>query len=167
MILRYLGAFGPATPADAAAWSRLTGLGEVFRRLRPQLVSFRDDRGRELFDLPDAPRPNADTPAPVRFLPEYDNLLLSHADRSRFAHPHDGALANAVGPVKGTMLVDGRVHGVWHGEHDKATKRSTLVIEHATLTRAQRRAVEDEAQRVAQFWLSATHTRDVRLERVP
>jgi Winged helix DNA-binding domain len=167
VILRYLHAFGPATPADAAAWSRLTGLGEVFRRLRPQLVTFRDDRGRELFDLPDAPRPHADMPVPVRFLPEYDNLLLSHADRSRFTHPHDGALANAVGPIKGTMLVDGRVYGVWHGEQDKAAKRSTVVIEHAALTRLQRRAVEEEAQRLGQFWLPAADTHDVSLKRLP
>ena len=99
---------GRRRSADVTTWCRLTGLRGVVERLRPQLVTFRDERGRELFDLPDAPRPDPDTPAPVRFLPEYDNVLLSHDDRSRFVAAADRAL---LGPVWstgwGAVLHDG------------------------------------------------------------
>ena len=114
VMLRYLGAFGPATVADASTWSRLTGLREVFERLRPQLRTFRDERGRELFDLPDAPLPDPGTPAPSRFLPEYDNVLLSHDDRSRFvADEHRRFLFAGSGPHHGPVLVDGFLRGTW------------------------------------------------------
>ena len=109
---------------DAQTWSGLTRLKEVFERLRPRLRTFTDIEGKELFDLPDAPRPDAETPAPPRFLPEYDNVLLSHADRAR-VNP-DGRrvpLPPGTGGRKGTLLVDGEFLAVW------ALKGTTLMIE--------------------------------------
>ena len=109
---RYLAAFGPALPADLATWSRLTGFREVLDRMRPTLRTFRDEHGRELVDVPGAPLPDPDTPAPVRFLPEYDNAVLSHADRSRYV-PDDVAALATEGPVHGTVLVDGSIAATW------------------------------------------------------
>jgi hypothetical protein len=111
-VLRYLAAFGPASVADAQNWSGLTRLAEVADRLRPSLVSFRASDGRELLDLPDAPRPAEDGPAPVRFLPQFDNVLLGHADRSRVLPREARALYDEEfhwSPV----LVDGLLRGVW------------------------------------------------------
>ena len=108
LVLRYLRAFGPAAQKDIRVWSGLAGLAEVVKRLRPRLLTFQDEKGTELFDLPDAPRPDGETPAPPRFLPEYDNLLLSHSDRSRF---FDSDLVPK-GWV-GNLLVDGMFVGGW------------------------------------------------------
>jgi hypothetical protein len=156
VVVRYFGAFGPATVADVAAWSRLTGLREVVERLRPQLLTFRDERGRELFDLPDAPRPEPDVPAPVRFLPEYDNLLLSHADRSRFAAPGRRELLGRVtGRVKGTVLVDGTVAAVWQLEQGR------LVVSHVPIPKRAAASVAAEGRRVIRFL--PTDVRDVKL----
>ena len=112
LVLRYLGAFGPATAKDASVWSWLTGLGEVVERLRPRLVTYRDEAGRELFDVPDAPLPDPDTPAPVRLLPEFDNILLSHDDRSRMGDIDFRGLPW----WHGSVLVDGFLAGTWRPE---------------------------------------------------
>jgi hypothetical protein len=114
LVLRYLAAFGPASVRDAQVWSGLTRLREVFDRLAPDLPCFRDEHGVDLYDLPDAPRPEADTPAPVRFLPEYDNLLLSHADRTRVLPAGRRVpLPAGNGGTTGTFLVDGTMYGTW------------------------------------------------------
>src|SRR3712207_4704511 len=120
MVVRYLGAFGPATVKDAQTWSGLTRLGEVIERLRGRLRIFRDESGRELFDVPDAPMPDSDTPAPPRFLPEFDNLILSHADRTRvIAEGYRKAIASKNGMVPATFLVDGFVQGTWKTERTR------------------------------------------------
>ncbi|WP_405977898.1 winged helix DNA-binding domain-containing protein [Streptomyces sp. NBC_00158] len=113
VVLRYLGAFGPASVKDMQTWAGLTRLREAFERLRPRLLTFRDENGVELFDLPDAPRPDADTPAPPRFLPEFDNLLLSHADRSRVVPPEIKGRSWTGNQAHCTLLVDGFLAGLW------------------------------------------------------
>src|ERR687894_895668 len=128
MIVRYLGAFGPAAVKDIQTWSGLTRLGEVTERLRSRLRTFRDEQGKELFDLPDAPRPGSDTPSPPRFLPEFDNLILSHADRTRMiADDHRKVIASKNGMVPATVLVDGFVRGTWKTEG--ARGKVTLMME--------------------------------------
>ncbi len=151
MVLRYLGAFGPASVKDAQTWSGLTRLGEVFDRLRPQLETFRDERGRELFDLPDAPRPDPDTPAPVRFVAAFDNLILSHADRTRIvADEYRKAIASKNGMVPATFLVDGFVRGTWRTERTRAA--AALKIQpFEPLTKTDRNALAEEGERLLRF----------------
>ncbi|WP_030171969.1 winged helix DNA-binding domain-containing protein [Spirillospora albida] len=120
LVLRYLAAFGPASAADAQAWSGLPALGEVLDRLRPRLRTFADGAGRELFDLPDAPRPDPDSPAPARFLPEFDSLVLAHADRRRIiADAHRPFLTTKNLRVRSVFLWDGFAAGVWESEYKR------------------------------------------------
>ncbi|WP_225095719.1 winged helix DNA-binding domain-containing protein [Streptomyces sp. CoH27] len=144
VVRRYLAAFGPASVKDMQTWAGLTRLRPVFERLRPDLLTFRDPNGVELFDLPEAPRPDADTPAPPRFLPEYDNLLLSHADRTRVVPPeHRGRTAQGNQAFR-TLLMDGFLAGLWKLRGD------TLVVEpFGDLTKAQREDVSAEGARMA------------------
>ncbi len=142
-VLRYLAAFGPASVKDMQTWAGLTRLREVFERLRPRLVTFRDDSGLELFDLPDAPRPAPDTPAPPRFLPEFDNLLLSHADRTRVVPEEYRGRAARGNQAHRVLLVDGFLAGVWKLEG------GALVVEpFREPTRAERQEITAEGERM-------------------
>lgn len=149
LIRGYLGAFGPATRADIAEWSglRVRDFEPALSALEP-LRRFRDERGRDLLDLPRAPLPPGDSPAPVRFLPRYDNLVLSHSDRTRvLADQHRRTVIHGGGMVEATFLVDGFVAGLWR------TERGHVRIEpFAPLPRVWRREVEDEARRL-EAWL--------------
>ena len=169
VVLRYLAAFGPAAPADASAWSRLAGMREVFERLRPRLRAFRDERGRELLDLPDAPLPDPATPAPPRFLPEYDNALLSHADRSRVVAPEARArLAGAIGGLGwGSVLVDGRAAALWRLERERGAGRAELRVVHAGLATRAAASVAAEGRRLLRLLAADADEREVRLEAAP
>jgi hypothetical protein len=144
MVRRYLAAFGPASVSDAQTWSGFKSLKPVFERLRPELAVFRDEKKRELFDLPEAPRPDEDAPAPVRFLPEYDNLVLSHADRSRVIS--DEARKRVISKnlqVAPSVLVDGEVAGVWKSETKRGVGR-LLIEPFGTLSKPVAQALESE-----------------------
>ncbi|MFD7451955.1 winged helix DNA-binding domain-containing protein [Kitasatospora sp. NPDC059827] len=149
LVLRYLAAFGRASAADLRKWSGLGGLGPVLRRLAPQLLTFRDERDRVLYDLPGAPRPDPDVPAPVRLVAPFDNLLLSHADRSRvLPERYKDRVMTRNGLVLGTLLVDGLVAGTWR----YAGPAEGVVVEpFVRLARADRVAAEAEAERVLAF----------------
>ncbi|MEU9531729.1 winged helix DNA-binding domain-containing protein [Streptomyces sp. NPDC048213] len=144
-VLRYLGAFGPASVKDMQTWGGLTRLKEVFERLRPRLVTFRDGYGTELFDLPDAPRPAEDTPAPPRFLPEFDNVLLGHADRTRVIPLHLKGLNGVGNQNYGSVLVDGFFAAVWRLDTPRDAPAVVTVQELRPLTAAERDTLTREA----------------------
>ncbi len=151
LIKRYLAAFGPATPGDFQVWSGLLGAKAFFEQLRAELVVLKDIDGREQFDLPDAPRPGGKVAAPVRFLPEFDNALLSHVDRSRVLPEVHKKKAFVAGlRVLPTILVDGFVSGAWKVERTK--KAGEFVVEpYEKWTKAQRDAVMEEGERLSEF----------------
>jgi Winged helix DNA-binding domain len=158
-VLRYLAAFGPATVADIRIWSWLTGLREVVERLRPRLRTFRDEAGRELFDVEDGLLVDEDMPAPIRFLPQYDNIFLSHDDRSRIL------IERMTVPDlvwRGGVLIDGFVSGAWRIRRDK--RQATMTIELVTaVTGASRIELEEEAARLFAFLHADADSRDVEI----
>jgi hypothetical protein len=160
MVLRYLAAFGPASVADMQAWAGLTKLSAVFEALRPKLVTFRDETGRELFDLPDAPRPAADTPAPPRFLPVYDNVTLGFANRDRIlAGVPPRAVPQSVN-VR-AFLIDGFVAGFWKAEETRG--RATLTLEpFGALAKKDQRVLVAEGRRLLAFATPEAEKAEVR-----
>jgi Winged helix DNA-binding domain len=149
LVTRYLGAFGPASVRDVQAWSGLTGLKAVLEQLRPSLVTFRDEQGAELFDLPTAPRPGGEVPAPVRLVAEFDNLVLSHAERSRVISAEaTRRLYTVNGVIPGSVLVDGFVAGMWR--LTRSRDAATVTIETFAPAR-ERDALTGEADRVLAF----------------
>jgi hypothetical protein len=162
LVLRYLGAFGPATPADAQAWSGMNGLRDVFEALRSLLVTFRDERKRELFDLPNAPRPDEDVLAPARFVPDFDNLVLSHDDRTRIvADDHRSRVTLKNLQVRATFLVDGMVAGTWKSERKRKT--AVLVIEpFGAVAKRVRAALDEEGERLLAFLEEDATEREIR-----
>jgi hypothetical protein len=148
LLRRYLAAFGPSSRRDMVAWSMMhvPELQRALDRIEP-LRRFRDEQGRELVDVPRAPLPDPDTPAPVRFLPKWDNVLLAFSDRTRvLPEQYRKRVIRMNGDVAQTFLVDGFVAGVWRVENGR------VVLEpFAALSRSARRELDDEAGRLEQF----------------
>jgi hypothetical protein len=151
MIVRYLGAFGPASVADVRQWSGLTRLDDVLERLRPRLRTFRDEAGRELFDIADGPLPDPETPAPVRFVAPFDNLVLAHADRTRIMDERvRERMASLNGMIPGTVLLDGFVAASWRVT--RAGKVRSLVVEpFRRWARGEVSAVREEGEGLLRF----------------
>lgn len=159
LVLGYLAVFGPATVADIRVWSWLTGLREVVDRLRPRLRTYRDEAGRELFDVEDGLIADEGLPAPIRFLPQYDNAFLSHDDRSRIL----------VGGVKvedlvwkGAVLIDGYVGAAWRIRRDKTAATMTVTL-YEPVTGEQRAEIEAEGERLLTFLAGGADPRAVQL----
>jgi len=142
LILRYLAAYGPASVADMQTWSGLTRLAEVVERL--DLRTYRDTRGHTLYDLPTAELSDVDTATPVRFLPEFDNLIVAYADRSRLMSAENRRRVCVGSLLAATILVDGRVAGTWRLR--RGVVETDLFDEAAGDA-----AVEEEAERLRMF----------------
>ena len=156
LVVRYLGAFGPATVADIQTWSGLTRLREVTDRL--DLRTYCGPDGEVLLDLPDKELPAQDVPAPPRFLPEYDNLLLSHADRRRvIPHTYPVPLWPGNGATQGTLLIDGIWDATW-----KITAEALTITPFRRLTPADESAIGAEAEKLLAFTSPAAPARPVR-----
>lgn len=148
VVRRYLAVYGPASVRDLQAWLGMTRLAPIVRAVRDELVVFRDEAGVELFDLPDAPRPDPGTPAPPRLLADFDTILMGHADRTRIITDEQRRRVFTInGQIRSTFTVDGFVHGIWR--LDRATGLTFHPF--APVPAAARAALVAEAERVLAF----------------
>jgi hypothetical protein len=160
LVRRYLRAFGPASVADMQTWCRLTKLGAEFEALKAELVTFRSEDGRMLFDFPDAPRPDADTPASVRFLPLYDNVYLGYENRRRMLAMGDTTRDNMFQSFRPAVLVDGIIAAGWTVETKKG--RARLRVEpYLKLRKADVRDIEREGLAFVKFMAGEAESHDV------
>jgi hypothetical protein len=157
LVLRYLAAFGPASVADMRVWSWLTGLREVVEGLRPRLRTYRDEAGRELFDVPDGSIMDGDRPVAIRFMPQYDNAFLSHEDRSRVAGDR---VDIAMLAWKGAILVDGFIDAAWRLRRERGVATMTVSF-FGTVSPELRREIEAEGQRLLAFLAADAATREL------
>jgi hypothetical protein len=164
LVLRYLAGYGPANVAAVQAWSGLPKLGDAVERLRKRLRVFRDEKGRELFDLPDAPRPDADVPAPVRFVPDYDNLIATRADERFVAKKDRPRVFLSALRIAATVLVDGFVVATWKAERKKGAAILTITP-FAPLSARAGKDVIAEGEALARFLEPDARTWDVRVSR--
>lgn len=161
LIRRYLSAFGPATVKDIQVWSGLTRIHDQIQTLRPQLITFRNERGEELFDLPNAPRPDAEEPSAPRFLSEFDNMLLSYADRSRIMNEANRKhVFTSNGIIRATILMDGFVAGTW--KQTSGREGAVLHIEpFRPFSKQEMHALSEEGVRLLHFADSNAPTSEV------
>jgi hypothetical protein len=162
LVIRYLRAYGPATIADMQSWSGLSKLSEAFVAVREQLVEFESEDGRTLYDLPDAPRPDADTAAPVRFLPDFDNAILGYAERSRIvSKANEARLTKHAHSFRG-LLVDGFVAATWSIARRK-TAATLTITPFRKLLKREMRDIETEGTAFLKFMEPDSSGRDVQM----
>jgi hypothetical protein len=166
LVRRYLAAYGPASVADMQSWSRLTKMSEVFEALRPELVSFIGPDGRELFDLPEAPRPDADTPAPIRFMPLFENAFLGYDNRRRLLAEDDEKRGDFLHDAKPSVLVDGIISAAW-AIHNKKGAAVLTVTPYRKLRKKDVAEIEREGLKFLRFMEEKAETFDVRVLEVP
>ncbi|MFC4103272.1 winged helix DNA-binding domain-containing protein [Paenibacillus xanthanilyticus] len=163
LIMQYLTAFGPASVKDVQVWSGLTRIQAAIEQLRPYLRTYRDEAGQELFDVLEAELPDPDTPAPVRFLGEFDNMLLAYHDRSRIMNASiKPRVFTKNGIIRAAVLVDGFVRGIWSIEERKGT--ATLTVElFGPISDTEKQDMEEEGWRLLQFAAPDAAHHDIQL----